>query len=158
MYRITFLFSVSSVGNFIITNEQQPQSPTTTSFIEAASASAFSPGRLPYICAIEESLKENRNPKSAFSFPYQNTGTSNRKEQQPAEKHFARSEPPPSHAAPPMPAGAGGGTNSPQHNQQQQGTSSGIGGQTGTTAGSVDVDLEQVLRSEIARAPFHVSL
>jgi len=41
-----------------------------------------------------------------------------------------------------MPAGvgSGGGTNSPQHQQ-------GVG---------LDIDLEQVLRSETARAPFHV--
>lgn len=120
--------------------ESPPSNNSSNSSRGVAEPAIAQIDRLPSYCA-EESAKENRNPgedNPLHQFLQQSPTSKGQ------TNHFDST----SSAVPTMSAD-GGGTNSPQH--PQQGTSSGQG------QGSMDVDLEQVLRSETARAPFHVS-
>ena len=87
-------------------------------------------------CTAEESAKENRCPYIEIR-------------PSPSGTHPQRkAEQPPSTGASMPGGGVAGGANSPQHQQQQE--------HHGRGSGGLDIDLEQVLRSESARAPFHV--
>uniref|UniRef100_A0A1I8BX75 RGS domain-containing protein n=1 Tax=Meloidogyne hapla TaxID=6305 RepID=A0A1I8BX75_MELHA len=100
--------------------------------------------------STEESLKENRRPNNRevpkssaaleeLSSPPRSSSVKIRLLDRTQQQQIGQQKSPT--AVVPMPAGvgSGGGTNSPQHQQ-------GVG---------LDIDLEQVLRSEAARAPFH---
>ncbi|CAK5007376.1 unnamed protein product [Meloidogyne enterolobii] len=131
----------SSSSPFVAANS----ATISTSRLHSTSSTIFSTQ-----FSTEESLKENRRPNnrevpksptaalSELSSP-RSSSVKIRLLDRTQQQQIGQQKSPT--AVVPMPAGvgSGGGTNSPQHQQ-------GVG---------LDIDLEQVLRSEAARAPFH---